>query len=1006
ETFAAVRDAYEIERDDKLQLRDFPTINAVVGFVHDHRPDLAQSATLARPAEDRSPSPAVGTSDPVTQKVMEIIAEQTGYPVDMLDPELDLEADLGIDTVKQAETFAAVRDTFEIERDDKLQLRDFPTVNHVVEFVYDNKPELRGTRAAFEAESGDSLKVAAAARAQLLSGSMEAAASIPRRVPRAVLRPAFKLCQATSVTLAAGKRVMVMADAGGVGTALVEALEKKGVEVVEVDGAPSAEQLTQRLEAALEAGPVHGVYWLPGLDGHAAITELTAESYNEALRVRVKLLYHTMRVLYEQVASQGTFLITATRLGGQHGYGDEPAHAPLGGAVTGFTKAYQRERPGVLVKAVDFAADAGAEAIVPLLLAEAEHDPGVVEVGHLGKERWTVALFEETLSDQPEGMKLDQESIFVVTGAAGSIVSAIVADLAKASGGIFYLLDLTEEPDAADADLARFTDDREGLKREIFERLKAEGKRATPKRVDRELAGLERKQAALAAMEAVRAAGGTAHYYSIDLLDGAAVRAVMDEVRQAHGRVDVLLHAAGLEISRFLPDKEPLEFDRVFDVKALGWQHLLAASHEMPLGATVGFSSIAGRFGNGGQTDYSAANDLLCKTSSGLRAHRPETRAIVLDWTAWAGIGMASRGSIPKMMEMAGIDMLPPEAGIAFVRRELTMAPVGCEVVVAQALGVMLEESDETGGLNVEAVMDLGQQPLMSRVLGMGPASGLRVETELDPREQPFLYDHQIDGTPVLPGVMGIEAFAELAKVLFPDWHVAAVEDMSFLAPFKFYRDQPRKLLLKATYQRRGEEWVAHCELVGERELKGQAEKQVTTHFTGCVRLVRKALKKEKSKAPKLPNDGSMVGHDEIYQIYFHGPAYQVLDKSWREGGAVYGLMSTELPADAKPEGVYQEMLPRLIELCFQTAGVWEIGCRGSLGLPRHIEHVSVLRPLKSAKGQLCAVVTPDESGERYDAYVTDEKGQVFVKIAGYSTISLPGGVDEAKRRPLRAVME
>ena len=84
----------------------------------------------------------------------------------------------------------------------------------------------------------------------------------------------------------------------------------------------------------------------------------------------------------------------------------------------------------------------------------------------------------------------------------------------------------------------------------------------------------------------------------------------------------------------------------------------------MPLGATVAFSSIAGRFGNVGQTDYSSANDLLCKISSNFRATRPATRGIAIDWTAWGGIGMATRGSIPKMMELAGIDMLLPEAGI------------------------------------------------------------------------------------------------------------------------------------------------------------------------------------------------------------------------------------------------------------------------------------------------------------------------------------------------------
>ena len=92
----------------------------------------------------------------------------------------------------------------------------------------------------------------------------------------------------------------------------------------------------------------------------------------------------------------------------------------------------------------------------------------------------------------------------------------------------------------------------------------------------------------------------------------------------------------------------------------------------MPLGAAVVFSSIAGRFGNGGQTDYSAANDLLCKSISSFRTTRPGTRGIAIDWTAWSGIGMAARGSIPIVMKEAGIDMLAPEAGIPVVRRELT----------------------------------------------------------------------------------------------------------------------------------------------------------------------------------------------------------------------------------------------------------------------------------------------------------------------------------------------
>ena len=114
----------------------------------------------------------------------------------------------------------------------------------------------------------------------------------------------------------------------------------------------------------------------------------------------------------------------------------------------------------------------------------------------------------------------------------------------------------------------------------------------------------------------------------------------------------------------------------------------------------IGFSSIAGRFGNAGQTDYSSANDLLCKIASSVRRTRPATRAIAIDWTAWGGIGMATRGSIPKMMEMAGIEMLPPEAGVPWIRRELTAGGGSGEVVVAGRLGALLKEWDATGGLD------------------------------------------------------------------------------------------------------------------------------------------------------------------------------------------------------------------------------------------------------------------------------------------------------------------
>ena len=99
-------------------------------------------------------------------------------------------------------------------------------------------------------------------------------------------------------------------------------------------------------------------------------------AWHEALRVRVKSLYTTMRVLYEQIAAPGTFLVSATRLGGQHGYDEAGAVAPLGGAVVGFTKTYKRERPDALVKAVDFEAERKPAEVAEILIEETLRDPG------------------------------------------------------------------------------------------------------------------------------------------------------------------------------------------------------------------------------------------------------------------------------------------------------------------------------------------------------------------------------------------------------------------------------------------------------------------------------------------------------------------------------------------------------------------------------------------------------------------------------------------------------
>ena len=138
------------------------------------------------------------------------------------------------------------------------------------------------------------------------------------------------------------------------------------------------------------------------------------------------------------------------------------------------------------------------------------------------------------------------------------------------------------------------------------------------------------------------------------------------------------------------------------------------------------------------------------------------------------------------------------------------------------------------------------------------------------------------------------------------------------------------------------------------------------------------------------------VDHDAVYQVYFHGPAYQVLDRAWREDGHVVGSLAGELPVDHEPASQPTEFVPRLIELCFQTAGVWELGTSGRMALPTHVDRV-IRYTTARKQGPLWAVVTQRDGC--VDADVVDQSGRVRVRLEGYRTIDLPGALDAAAWR-------
>ena len=148
----------------------------------------------------------------------------------------------------------------------------------------------------------------------------------------------------------------------------------------------------------------------------------------------------------------------------------------------------------------------------------------------------------------------------------------------------------------------------------------------------------------------------------------------MAQVRSVSGRIDVLLHAAGLEISRTLPDKQPREFDLVFDVKSDGWFNAAARGAATCRSARPSRSARSPAGSATPARPTTARRTTCCARSPASFRQHPAGHPRASRWTGPPGAGSAWRpaGSIPKIMEMAGIEMLPPEAGVAWIRRELT----------------------------------------------------------------------------------------------------------------------------------------------------------------------------------------------------------------------------------------------------------------------------------------------------------------------------------------------
>lgn len=620
----------------------------------------APGLPAAAAAPEPEPTPEAAGPVDVQRVVLEIISERTGYPVDMIEPDLDLEADLSIDSIKRAEIAGELArrlgagsgaDLTSMADAELEELAKARTAAAVTGWL----TARLGTPAVPETAAPPDEPAPAADG----PAPAEAVAGEPPR--RHVLRPVLLDGPggADAAAVFPGTRWLVLGDAPGVAAAIAAA----GAEVV-VRGRDHL--------AGDGDGPVDGVLYLGALadDGTSVLPD-------------------AFPVLKAALARGPRWLLAVRPAGGD----------ARSAGLRGLFRTVAREYPETVARVVDLA-DVSPAAVAEAVALEAAAPDRTPVVVRSAAGRHGFELVEAPLgalagtgagpagdgAAEAVALGLDRDSVVVLAGGARGITAQFAAALAGAARCRLELLGRTPVPDGPeDADTAAA-----GTPAQLRAALAARGG-ATPAEINRAAELLLAQREIRATLAELAALGSRARYRSVDFREPDAVRQAVKEIHAEHGRLDGVVHAAGVIEDRLIAEKSAESFRRVYGTKADGARALLAALGELPAAPsfTVLFGSISAVLGNRGQADYAAANDALESLGTAFAA-RTGRRALTVHWGPWApaaGHGGMVGVELAREYARRGIRLIDPEEGTAALLRELAWGEESATAVVHTASG-------------------------------------------------------------------------------------------------------------------------------------------------------------------------------------------------------------------------------------------------------------------------------------------------------------------------------
>jgi NAD(P)-dependent dehydrogenase (short-subunit alcohol dehydrogenase family) len=269
------------------------------------------------------------------------------------------------------------------------------------------------------------------------------------------------------------------------------------------------------------------------------------------------------------------------------------------------------------------------------------------------------------------------DAVVLVTGGARGVTAEAARAIAGLGGCHIELVGRSSWPVADEDPLTAGAGEIGDVRRILI----GSGRFAAPPEIEAECGRLFREREMRATVSALEELGSQVRYHRADARDPEALTAVVADVQARHGRLDLVVHGAGVLDDRFVRDKTLEGFDRVFATKVDAARTLLEVTPSDCV--LVFFGSVSGVFGNRGQVDYAAANDALDELAEVASLSRPG-RVVSIDWGPWAGGGMVSP-ELEREYARRGIGLIAPEDGTRALLHELARPSGRSRLVVMRA---------------------------------------------------------------------------------------------------------------------------------------------------------------------------------------------------------------------------------------------------------------------------------------------------------------------------------